>query len=88
MGTWKVRTLTADGKLEELPHEMDQYRWNIVGISELCWKGFGETSTDIGHMLYFSGEKDKHQHGVGFLVHKDITDTVMGQSQANSLPSL
>ena len=78
VGTWNVRTLTADGKLEELAHEMDQYHWNILGISELRWKGFGETSTDIGHKLYFSGKEDKHQQGVGFLVHKDITDTVMG----------
>lgn len=78
VGTWNVRSLTADGKLEELAHEMDQYRWNILGISEVRWKGFGETSTNIGHKLYFSGKEDKHQQGVGFLVHKNITDTVMG----------
>ena len=26
----------------------------------------------------FSGKEDKHEHGVGFLVHKDIVNTVMG----------
>ena len=26
----------------------------------------------------FSGKEDKHEHGFGFLVHKDIVNTVMG----------
>ncbi|KAJ8396775.1 hypothetical protein AAFF_G00013740 [Aldrovandia affinis] len=84
VGTWNVRTLTADGKLEELAHEMDQYHWNILGISELRWKSFGETSTDKGHKLYFSGKENKHEHGVGFLVHKDILGTVMGCQPVSS----
>lgn len=46
---------------------MDQYRWNILGISN-----------DIGHKLNFSSEEDKHQQGLGLFVHKDTTDTVMG----------
>ena len=29
MGT---RTLRAEGKLQELTHEMDRYRWNIHGL--------------------------------------------------------
>ena len=27
---------------------------------------------------FFSGKEDKHEHGVGFLVHKDIVNTVIG----------
>ena len=30
MGTWNVRTREA-GKLDELTHEMNRYRWNILG---------------------------------------------------------
>lgn len=78
IGTWNVRTLNADGKLEELTHEMSRYRWNIIGLCEMRWKNFGETSTDEGHKIYFSGKPDKHVHGVGFLVHKSIVNTVMG----------
>ena len=29
-------------------------------------------------MSFVSGKEDKHEHGVGFLVHKDIVNTVMG----------
>ena len=27
---------------------------------------------------FFSGKEDKHEHGAGFLVHKDIVNTVIG----------
>ena len=40
------------------------------------WKNFGKT-TEEGHKVFFSGKKDKHEHGVGFL-QKDIANTVMG----------
>ena len=75
IGTWNTRTLTAAGKLQELTHEMDRYRWNILGLCEMRWKNFGETTTEEGHKVFFSGKEDKHEHGVGFLVHKDIVNT-------------
>ena len=55
IGTWNVRTLRMAGKLEELSYEMSRYRWNILGLCEVRWKNFGETSTDEGHKLYFCG---------------------------------
>ena len=41
-------------------------------------KNFGETTTDEGHKVFFGEKKDKHKHGVGFLVHKDIVNIVTG----------
>ena len=32
IGTWNTRTLRVVGKLQELTHEMDRYRWNILGL--------------------------------------------------------
>ena len=75
--TWNTMTLTAARKLQELTHEMDRYRWNILRRCETRWKNFGET-TEEGHKVYFSGKEDKHEHGVGFRVHEDIVNTVMG----------
>ena len=40
------------------------------------WKNFGETTTEEVHKVFFSGKEDKHEHGVGVLVRKDIVDTV------------
>ena len=41
-------------------------------------KNFSETTTKEGYKVFFSGKEDKHEHGVGFLVQKDIVNTVMG----------
>ena len=49
IGTWNTRTLGAAGKLRELTHKMDRYRWNILGPCEMRWKNFGETTTEEGH---------------------------------------
>ena len=62
IGTWNTRTLTAAGKLQELTvtHKTDRYRWNILGLCEIRWKNFGETTTEEGHKVFFSGKEDKH----------------------------
>ena len=51
---------------------MDRYGWNILGLSEMKWKNFGETTTEEGHKIFFSGREF-----VEFFVHKDIVNTVM-----------
>ena len=78
IGTWNVRTLNATGKVNELTHEMTRYNWHVIGLCEVRWKQFGETTTDEGHKIYYSGKEDKHEHGVGFLVNKIIVGSVMG----------
>ena len=35
IATWNVRTLRAAGKVEELLHEMDRYKWRILGLCEM-----------------------------------------------------
>ncbi len=77
IATWNVRTLKDDGKIELLVNEMNTVRWNILGISEMRWVGTGETSTDDGHKVWFSGNEQKHEHEVGFLVEKNTAKSVM-----------
>ena len=72
IGTWNTMILRATRRLQDLTHEMGRYRWNINGLCELRWKNIGEIITEEGHKVFFSGKEDKHEHGVGFLVHKDI----------------
>ena len=71
-------------ELQELTHEMDRYRWNILELCEMRWKNYGETTTEEGHKIFSSGKEDKHEHGIGFLVHKDIMNTVMGSRPVSS----
>ncbi|XP_072039418.1 craniofacial development protein 2-like [Amphiura filiformis] len=77
VGTWNVRTLNALGKVEQLDHEMRRYRWSVLGLAEVRWTGIGETTTNDGHTLWYSGEGKRHERGVSFLVHRDIARSVL-----------
>ena len=58
---------------------MDRYRWNILGLCEMTRKNFGETTTEEGYLAFFSGKDGcVGENAVGFLVHKDIVNAVMG----------
>ena len=88
VGTWNVRTLNTPGKLEELTHTLNRYKWNVPELCEMRRKGMGETTTQEGHKIYFSGKDDRHEEGLGVLVHKNTISAVMGadQFQAGSSP--
>lgn len=51
VGTWNVRTLHQEGKVNQLTYELDRYQWHVLGIAEMRWLNSGETTTDEGHKL-------------------------------------
>ena len=57
---------------------MTRYNWHVIGLCEVRWKDFGETTTEEGQKIYYSGKENKHEHGVGFLIHKTIVGSVLG----------
>ena len=76
IGTWNVRTLKGTEKLNLLTKEMDRLKWNVLGISELRWKGVGEITSEEGHKIWYAGERNKHELGVGILVNKNTVAAV------------
>ena len=56
-----MRTLRTAGNFEELTYETRRYGWNILGLSDVWWKNFDETSTLEGHKWYFSGKEENHE---------------------------
>ena len=62
-----MRTLRPVWKLEELTHAIGRCHWNILGLCEMLWKNFGETSSDDGLLVYFSGEEDGREYGLDVL---------------------
>ena len=76
IGTWNVRTLHRCGKVEELEHELRRYQWQVIGLSEMRWTGIGETMTEDGHKIWFSGHETRHEQGVGFIVRKEAIGCV------------
>ena len=55
---------------------MNRCRWDIIEFCEMRWKESCETTAEEGHKVFFRGKEDKHDHGGGSLVHKDIANTV------------
>ena len=67
IGTWNTRTLRAAGKLQELTHEMDRYGWNILGLCEIRWKSFGETTTEEGLKVFYKENRINTSMALDFL---------------------
>ncbi|GFN94781.1 craniofacial development protein 2-like [Plakobranchus ocellatus] len=76
IATWKIRTLLQNGKLENIKQEMERMKLNILGLSEVRWKGAGKI-TSGGHEIIYSGETESEK-GVGIIVEQTVTKAVKG----------
>ena len=47
-------------------------------------KNFGEMSSDDRHKVYFRAEEDRHEYGLGILVHIYMVSAVLGCRTASS----
>ena len=77
IGTWNVRTLNQTGRLAQLLREFDNYRLDILGISEVRWIGSGRMTSENKTVL-FSGHEAKHERGVGFILNKRAVSALDG----------
>lgn len=66
-GCWNARTLSQDGKLHIALKEMENYKMDILGISEMRWIGKGQSTEEQSTILY-SGHDTTHTHGVGIIL--------------------
>ena len=51
IGTWNVHSLHACTKVQELIHDFKCYRWDVLGLAEVRWTGFGDTTMDKGQKI-------------------------------------
>ena len=78
IGTWNVRTLYQTGKLSQVVNEFDNYRLDLLGLSETRWVGSDRKSLLSGHTLIYSGrEDDIHEQGVGLLISKKVSKSLL-----------
>jgi hypothetical protein len=54
IGLWNVRTLALNGKLKQVCREMENYKLDILSMSEVRWDSFGETATQSGFTFLYS----------------------------------
>ena len=76
LGTWNVRTLRPLGKLENAIREMEIRKIGILGVAEMRWTGSGCSKKGSYMVLYSGGEQ--HTEGVGMIIGKKYTKSVMG----------
>ena len=72
------------GKCQELTRELDRYIWDIIGLAEKRWKNSGEMITDVGHKSVYSGQDKYNQHGVAFIVRKELTTSIINYRRVSS----
>ncbi|KAI5718027.1 hypothetical protein M8J77_015079 [Diaphorina citri] len=81
IGTWNVRSMYEEGKIENTIQEMKRLKLSILGISEMRWSGTGKCEIN-DHVIYYSGNDDpRHQNGVAI-----ILDKVTSRSVKNFVP--
>jgi len=75
VGTWNARTMLKRGKLENVKLEMKRMRMNILGISEVRWKGVGDFMSDDMRVIYAGGEES--QRGVAVILDHETAKRVV-----------
>jgi hypothetical protein len=74
IGLWNVRTLVHSGKLKTVCREMENYKLDIVGMSEVRWDSFGEIATQneftVLYSEYNADEGPVRRDGVALLHSK------------------
>ncbi|VDL82776.1 unnamed protein product [Nippostrongylus brasiliensis] len=82
IGTWNIRTLHQTGRLAQLLQEFENYNLDILGISEVRWTGSGRLMSD-GKTILFSGVERTHDRGVGIVLNKRATRSLIGWKPVN-----
>lgn len=69
IGTWNVRSLSP-GKVHNVCKEMSRLKIDVLGLSDVRWKGQGHKNIDDDHILYYSGsDESSNLHGVGVVIN-------------------
>ncbi len=76
IGTWNVRTLYQQGKLDNVKKEMKRMKVDILGMAEVRWTGAGSFKSDGYTMIYSGGQN--HERGVGILFSQASARSLMG----------
>lgn len=75
---WKVgiiNVMTLTGKSEELVDFMEKEKIDVLGLSEVKWKGKGKRKMRKGYTLFWSGGQEA-KNGVGIIIKQTIEEYV------------
>ena len=65
------------GNLEVVKQEMARVNIDILGISELIWRGVDEFNSD-DHYIYYCGQESLRRNEIAIIVNKRVQNAVLG----------
>ena len=79
VGSWNVRTLYQAGKLQQVLREMENYKVELLCVSEARWIDSGKRTLSSGHTILYSGRSDnQHRGGVAIIVTRKVEKNSAG----------
>ena len=80
-----VRTMYETGRAAKVVGEMERYKVNIIGVSEMRWTDSGILTLNSGETVCYSRRMDGlHQEGVGIIMDKAAKTSLLGWEPVNS----
>ena len=77
IGTFNVRTFRDDGRLAELLLELENIKWNIMGLCQIQWKGKRLLDIKHGHQLYCHATSDGRNSDVSFIMNRELKNNII-----------
>ena len=84
IGTWNVRSLVEEGKLDLLEHQLERYKIQICGLTEVWWKQKGHFTTNNGHKVVYSGHDELQRQGVALWMNREVASSLLSYEPINS----
>ena len=69
IGTWNVRTLLPTGALHMLIHELERFKWNVIGGCKTHWTEMHQFHVKE-HKIISVGKENCHRSGVALTLMK------------------
>ncbi|GFR75443.1 craniofacial development protein 2-like [Elysia marginata] len=75
---WHAQTIYETGKTAQVISEMQKYRLNILGISEVRWNGASKYVAPTREVIYYSPRDDGlHREGVALVFDRETNKNLM-----------
>ena len=72
------------GKAAQVAREMERYRLDLMGLSEIRWTGAGRIKMRNGYTMIYAGEESEHQRGVAIMMSQDTQKSLIEWTAVSS----
>ena len=84
VGCWNIRTMYTVGKGAQVAREMERYRLDLMGLSEIRWTGAGRITIRNGYSMIYAGEESEHQRRVAMMMSQNTQKSLIEWTPVSS----